>query len=82
MELFLFLYLRCTTIGITISNNGNQIKIMGIINMAQVIEEGAEEISEALDGQILPLNQKVQSNSSPTTSKSKAKIMALFIHSK
>ena len=55
---------------------------MGIITKAEEIDEGIEEISEALDGQILPLNQKVQSNSSPTTSKSKAKIMVLFIHSK
>jgi hypothetical protein len=55
---------------------------MGIITKAEEIDEGIEEISEAPGVQILPLSQKVLSNSSPTTSKLKAKIMALFIPSK
>ena len=55
---------------------------MGIITKAEEIDEGIEKISENPSDQILPLSQKVLSNSSPTTSKLKAKIMALFTPSK
>jgi hypothetical protein len=58
------------------------INIMEIITKAEEIVEGIEEISEALDVQMWLPSQRVLSNSSPTTSKLKAKITALFIHSK
>jgi hypothetical protein len=55
---------------------------MGNITKGEEIDGEIEVISEAPGVQILSLSQKVLSNSSPTTSKLKAKIMALFIPSK
>jgi len=55
---------------------------MEIITKEEEIVEGIEEISEALDVQMSPPSQRVLSNSSPTTSKFKAKIMESFIHLK
>ena len=55
---------------------------MEIIIKEEDIVEVIEEILEAHDAQMSPPSQRVLLNSSPTTSKFKAKIMVLFIHSK